>query len=126
MSKMYLRLLLIFPTKFHPDPSTLSVFHDFRFPPNSPQCHQILSEFKIRSLRHDILLNINFTEMRTPVRKLRIPHFSKFSELTLPPPHLPQKEWIRSDYVNHVSRTCAYFSHQVSSRYLHSKCFLRL
>ena len=33
MSITYLGLVLIFPTKFHPDPSTLSIFQDFRFPP---------------------------------------------------------------------------------------------
>ena len=37
MSIMYLGLVLIFPTKLYPDPSTLSVFQDFRFPsPDSP------------------------------------------------------------------------------------------
>ena len=42
-----------------------------------------------------------------------------------PPTKLPQREWIRSGYVNHVSRTCAYSSHQVPSRSLHSKRFPR-
>ena len=55
----YLGLVLIFLTKFHPDPSTLSVFQDFRFPPpNSPQCPQIQSGFEITTLRHDFLPNI--------------------------------------------------------------------
>ena len=38
-SVMYLVLTIIFTTKFHPDPSTLSVFQDFRspqLPPMSP------------------------------------------------------------------------------------------
>ena len=30
------RTLLILPTKFHPDFSTLSVFQNFRFPPSTP------------------------------------------------------------------------------------------
>ena len=36
MSITYLGLVLILPTKFHPDLSTLSVFQDFRFPPPAP------------------------------------------------------------------------------------------
>ena len=56
---MYLVRVLTFPIKFHPDPSTLSVFQDFRFP-SPTQCHQIHLGLKIRVLRHDILPNIKF------------------------------------------------------------------
>ena len=62
---MYLGLALIFPIKFHPDPSTLSVFQDFRFPPsNSPQCHQTQSGFKIRALRHNIIPTVVVVSLR--------------------------------------------------------------
>ena len=40
-------------------------------------------------------------------------------------PQLPQRERIRSNYVNHVSRTCAHSSHQVPSRPRHYKRFPR-
>ena len=36
-----------------------------------------------------------------------------------------KREQIRSNYVNHLLRTCAYSSHQVSSRSLHSQRFPR-
>ena len=53
MSMPYLGLVLIFPTKFHPNPSTLSVFQDFRFR-HHPQLllHQIRPGFKIKALRY--------------------------------------------------------------------------
>ena len=61
MSITYLGLMFIFPINFHPGPSTLSVFRDFRFPhTKSPQCHLIWSGFKIRALRHNILSIIKF------------------------------------------------------------------
>ena len=163
-SIMYLRHLLIQPTKLHPDSSPLSVFQDFRFPTptppnvnwpgrdlkwelwdiksfyisnfvkirspirkikipkfshfprisvspsNSPQCHRIWSEFKIRALKIKILL--------------RYLIFSSFSELFLPP-QLHQKKQIQSSYVSHVSLTCFYSSYPVSSWSLRFKYFLR-
>ena len=43
MSILYLGLVLIFASKIHPGPSTLSVFQDFRFcpPPTSPSLHLV-------------------------------------------------------------------------------------
>ena len=41
------------------------------------------------------------------------------------PLQLPQRDRIRSGYINYVSRTLTYSSHQVSSLSLHSKRFLR-
>ena len=58
---------------------------------NSSQCHQIRSGFKIRAFRHDILLTIRFIEIRLTVRRLKIPHFSNFSELPPPPPNYPKE-----------------------------------
>ena len=43
---------------------------------------------------------------------IKILIFSFFLELALPP-KFPQRERIRSGYVNHLSRACDYFSHQV-------------
>ena len=60
MSITYLGLVRIFSTKFHPNPSILRVFQDFRSPPNFSQYHRIRSGFKIRALRHYILPNIKF------------------------------------------------------------------
>ena len=51
-------------------------------------------------------------------------NFSDFSKLTTP--QLAQRERIRTNYVNLVSITCPYSSHQVSSKSLHSKGFPRL
>ena len=61
-------------------------FSRFQGPPSSfPQCHQIRSGFKIRALTQDILLNINFMKIQSPVCKLKILIFSDFSEVTVPP-----------------------------------------
>ena len=79
MSNIYLGLVFIFPTMFHPDPSTLIVFQVLGFPLPTPRPHhQIRSGFKIRALRQDILLNIKFHSDPITVRKLKIPHFSNF------------------------------------------------
>ena len=56
-----------------------------------------------------------------PFLRKKYLNFYNFSELT-PPPQLPQREQIRSNYADHVSRTFTYSSRQVSSRSLHSKC----
>ena len=77
-SIMYLRHLLILPTKFHPNLSTLNIFQDFRFPPPTlTQCHQNWSGFKIRDLRYEFLLNMKFKIPHewSYALKLKICHF---------------------------------------------------
>ena len=57
------------------------------------------------------------------------PSTSRSTELTkaleIPLPQRPQRERIRSNYVNHLSRTCAYSSYQVLFLTLPSKRFPR-
>ena len=55
--------------------------------------------------------------------KLKITQF--FYLFQINNPQLPHRERIRTNYVNLVFITRAYSSHQVSSRYLHSKHFPR-
>ena len=75
------------------------------------------------------LLSSQFVQVPDTPTNFHRPSTSRSTELAkaleIPPPQLPQRERIRSNYVNHVSRTCAYSPHQVSSRSLHSKRFPR-
>ena len=73
------------------------------------------------------LLSTQFVQVPDTPNNFHRPSTLRSTELAkaLEIPQLPQRERIRSTYVNHVSRTCAYSSHQVSSRYLHSKRFPR-
>ena len=63
----------------------------------------------------------------SPVMSILHLEFVLILELTktLEIPPLPQRDWIWSSYVNNVSRTCAYSSHQVSSWSFISKHFPR-
>ena len=65
MSIRHLELVLILPIKFHPDFSTISVFHDFRFPrflfpPSNPVSPRNRFKLKMVHLRHKIFLYIKF------------------------------------------------------------------
>ena len=62
MSITYLGLVLILPTKFHPDLSYSKRFPRFPVPLSTPppQPHRIWLRFKIRALRHEFLINKKF------------------------------------------------------------------
>ena len=103
MSITYLELMLILPTKFHPDLFTLSVFQDSPFLPPAPpvSLDPVGVQNKSSETRGPF-------KIQSPVLKLKI---TQFSRINPPPP--PQRDKIHSSYVNQVSRTCAYSSHQV-------------
>ena len=111
--------MLILPTKFHPNLFTLSVFEDSPFLPPAPpvSLDPVGVQNKSSETRGPF-------KIQSPVLKLKI---TQFFRIRPPPPNPPppQRDKIHFSYVNHVSRTCAYSSHQVSSRSLHSKCFPR-
>ena len=98
------------------------------FPSNSPQYHRTRSGLKTRALRCKVLLNIKFHQdsITEVLLNIKFPQDSR-TEIAkaqkIPLPKLPQRDRIQSGYFNHVSRTCAYSFHQVSSRCLHSKRF---
>ena len=116
MSITYLELVLNLPIKFHPNLSTLNFLQDFWFPrfsflPSTPKCVWIRSKLKKDYLRHVFIV------------LARLEYRTHQSTGNLPSPNSPKES--RSGYFIHISRTCAYSSHQVSSRSLHSKRFSR-
>ena len=74
-------------------------------PSNCPQCHQVWSGFKIRPLKHKILLNIQFYHLFVSYKCLIFLIFLSYP----PPPQLHQREQIQSSYVSHVSWTLSLF-----------------
>ena len=91
MSITYLKLVFILPIKFHPGLSTLSVFQDirfprFRFPPSGLLCPRI--RFKLKRSIWDVSFFYisSFNKIRSPIRKIKIPQFSRFPRF---PPSTP-------------------------------------
>ena len=99
----YLQYLLVLPTKFHPN---LYTNHFPRFPVPPPMSKNLVGIWN-KSSETWVPSKYNFIKIWSPVLKLKILKFFQINT-----PQLPQKEWICSNYVNHVSITCAYSSHK--------------
>ena len=127
MSITYLELVLIFSTKFHIDPSVLNIqltIRKLKIPhffncssPSSPPNSRIEETTIIKSICAGPWHTYQFSSS-LHVQKHR-------TRQSIVNPQLHQRKRIQSSYVNHVSRTCAYSSHHVSPRSLHSKHFPR-
>ena len=66
-------------------------FPRFLFPSSSPLCPRIQFESKMEHLRHKILLYISsFIKIRSPIRKIKIPQFSRFPRIPVSLSNSPQ------------------------------------
>ena len=120
ISITYLEFVLILSIKFHPHLYSLSVFQDFQFPrflfPSStPQCPRILSELKIRHLRHDVFLYIKFHKDPITIREIDILNFHNFPSL-LPPYMVESEEGLLSSEFVQVPDTPLNFHRPNTSR----------
>ena len=73
-------------------------------------------------------LSSQFVQIPDTPTNFHRPSTSRSTEITKaldPPPQIPQREWILPGYVNYVSKTFAYSTHEVSFRSPHSKRFPR-
>ena len=107
----------------------------FPLPPNGQNKEKLLSSQLVQVPNIPTNFHRPSTSRSTKLAKaLEIPTPSSPKEnrpvpiVSIMLPHQPslqlrKRERIHSGYVNHVSRTCDYFSHQVSSWSLHSKHF---
>ena len=76
----------------------LQVFSKISFS-NSRQCQKIWSGFEIRALRHEFPSKYQISlKIRSPIRKIKIPQFSRFPRIPVSPSNSPQCHRIWSEF----------------------------
>ena len=117
----YLELVLVLPIKFHLNLSTICDFQEFRFPrllfpPPTPYVPGFDSKRKWSIWEIRPFYISSSIKIRSPIRKIKKPKFSRFPRISVSPSNSPQCHWIWSWFLNKISEEKDPSKYQISFR----------